>query len=264
MKPRPSRSHVGSSSRLRVAGEPRVLALLGDVGDPELLRDPRRLLERGRLVVRRADGADLALVDELLQRAERLLERRLLVLLVVLVEVDVVGLQAPERRVERAADEAARAVLLVVGIEHRRPTSWRARPGRAGPAAPRRGSSRCRRGCRRRRPCRRRSPPPRAPRRRPLFVAVGIDPAPEVVAAEPDDGDLERPECARPHASTLLTHARPASDEPTTTAATPRTAGSDPRTRPLERRPGDSPRDMAAGRVRTARWRRARAASCRG
>ena len=301
MKPRPSRSHVGSSSSSASRDEPRVLALLGDVGHAELPRDPRCLLERGRLVVRRADGEDLALVDELLQRTERLVERRPLVLLVVLVEVDVVGLQALQRCVESAADEVAGAVLLVVGVEHgaplRREHDLVAPPlqhlaedrlaaaavavdvGRVEEAHPhleRRVDDR--------------------PRR------VGIDPTPEVVAAEPDDGDLERPECARPHPSTLLTHAQravrrtddrvreaatPGSDPTTCPRSQPETSrtnagadgdlhprtrvrpghapGSDPRTRlPRAMSQGQSPGLGLAGRVRTARSRRARAASCRG
>jgi hypothetical protein len=72
--------------------EPRVLALLRDVRGAG---DRPGAFERLGPVVRRAVGEDLSLGDELVERCERLLEWRSGVLLVVLVEVDVVGLQAP-------------------------------------------------------------------------------------------------------------------------------------------------------------------------
>ncbi len=75
---------------LRPTREQRVLALLGDVGGRA---ERPRALERLGPVVGGAVRPDLALGDELLERADRLLERRSGVLLVVLVEVDDVGLQ---------------------------------------------------------------------------------------------------------------------------------------------------------------------------
>jgi hypothetical protein len=65
-----------------------------------LLRDVRGAgdrpgaFERLGPVVRGAVGEDLSLVDELVERRKRLLEWRSGVLLVVLVEIDVFGLQA--------------------------------------------------------------------------------------------------------------------------------------------------------------------------
>ena len=84
----------------------RVLALLRDVA---AAGDRLRTAQRGGRIVRGAVRADASLLDELVERADRLLERRVGVLFVMLVEVDHVGLQALERRVERAQDVVARA-----------------------------------------------------------------------------------------------------------------------------------------------------------
>src|SRR6266849_7654703 len=81
---------------LRAAGEPRVLALLRHVREAEAGRDRACPLDTGRRVVRGADGDHDPLVDELLQRAEGLFDRRARILLVVLVEVDALHLEAPQ------------------------------------------------------------------------------------------------------------------------------------------------------------------------
>ena len=59
-----------------------------------------------------ADVARLPLAHELVERAERLLERRDVVRSVVLVEIDDVGAQPLERRVDRLADVRARTTRL--------------------------------------------------------------------------------------------------------------------------------------------------------
>src|SRR5436305_180956 len=76
------------------------------------LREAVDLLDGTRLEVRVADVTDLPFADELVERAERLFVRRDPVGTVVLVEIDVVGAQAPERRVDRLADVPARAARL--------------------------------------------------------------------------------------------------------------------------------------------------------
>ena len=212
-----------------------------------------------------------------------------------------VGLQAPQGCVERAADESRVPCGCSSTSSMRRRTSSRARPGRAGPGAPRRGSSRCRRGCRRRRPCRRTSPPPRAPRPRPPASRRHRSGARSCCSR----ARRRRPRAGRVCASSSLhatDDARPCVRRTDTASARPAAPGSDPTTRPhepsprdrhrtmqSERRPpprrrgqtparagvrpddvcasrarGQSPGPGRAGRVRTARWRRARAASCRG
>ena len=232
-----------------------------------------------------------------------------------------VGLQALQRRVERAADEVAGAVLLIVVVEHGAPL--RGEHDLVAPALQQLAEDRLAAAAVAVDVGRVEEGHPRLERRvHDRLRRVGVDPAPEVVAAEPDDGDLERPECARPHPSTLLTHASPPSGEPTTAAParrrdhwgqTPehvrkglslrdvpapiqdrratstRRRGSEPGARgqavrwtqarcPFDamprgqtpdmsassQRPGTVPGTWLAGRVRAARSRRARAASCRG
>ena len=65
------------------------------------------------LDVREAEPAHLALDHELVHRAERLVERRDAVGAVVVVEVDVVAAEAPERRVDRPPHVLARAARSV-------------------------------------------------------------------------------------------------------------------------------------------------------
>ena len=84
------------------------------------------LLDHHRREVGGADRAHLALLHELVQRAERLLDRRHAVGAVVLVEVDPVGLQPSQRCLDRLADVRARAprglavteVVAELGREH--------------------------------------------------------------------------------------------------------------------------------------------------
>ena len=191
MKPTPSRSQAGSSSSSAVAGEPRVLALLGDERrQPALGGDRVRLLDHRRREVGGADRAHRALLHELVERAERLLDRRHAVGTVVLVEVDPVGLQPPQRCLDRLADVGARTAggLAVAEVvpELRREHDLVAPAGEraaddllaAAPVAVDvRGveerDARVERGV--------------DHRARSLLV----DPAAEVVAAEADDGHLE-------------------------------------------------------------------------
>jgi hypothetical protein len=51
--------------------------------------------------IRIADVADLALADEIVERAQRLLDRRQRIVIVLLVEIDVVGLQPRQARLDR-------------------------------------------------------------------------------------------------------------------------------------------------------------------
>src|SRR6185312_3343095 len=106
---------------LDAADEHRVRRLLADeslaaavAGDPLGLDD----LRRGER--RRADVADLALADEVGERAERLVDvgRRVLGA-VDLVEVDPVGVQALQRRLDLADDPAAGVAELVGVVAHR-------------------------------------------------------------------------------------------------------------------------------------------------
>ena len=62
---------------------------------------------------RAADVADLAGAHEIGQRAQRLVDRDVRTGPVDLVEVDVVGAEAPQRRVARAQDVQARVALIV-------------------------------------------------------------------------------------------------------------------------------------------------------
>jgi hypothetical protein len=83
-------------------------------GDPVAVGDP----VAG--VVGRAGVADLALDDQLVQGGDRLLERRLGVGAMVLVEVDVVGLEPAQARLDRPADVAAGATRLLLVAAHPR------------------------------------------------------------------------------------------------------------------------------------------------
>src|SRR5581483_9572080 len=92
--------------------EPREAALAGDV---------LRLLDlRGR-EVRAAGPAHRALPHELVQRAERLLDRRRRTTLVELVNVDRVGAEAAERALDRPADVLGAAGRVVGALVHLHP-----------------------------------------------------------------------------------------------------------------------------------------------
>ena len=109
--------HVG----LDGADEDRVRRLLGD--------EPLQAAGRARPTapprsgcagnVERADVADLALVHEVGERAERLLDVGARIGAVDLVEVDPVGAEPPQPVLDRAHDPAARVALLVGVLAHR-------------------------------------------------------------------------------------------------------------------------------------------------
>ena len=72
-----------------------------------VVRDPQRLGDLPGGMVGQADVADLALPDEIVVRRQGLLQRRVRVGIVGVVEVDVVGLQAAQARLDLADDVAA-------------------------------------------------------------------------------------------------------------------------------------------------------------
>ncbi len=105
---------------LRVARLERVEDLLGHealvavpVGHGE------RLHQLPAAVVRRAHVADLAVAQERVERLQRLVERRLAVPLVHLVEVDVVGPEPPQARLARGDQVVAREPRVVRPVAHR-------------------------------------------------------------------------------------------------------------------------------------------------
>ena len=69
----------------------------------EMRRGPLRLDDLPGRQRRAADVADLALLHEIVERAQRLLDRRPRIGDVLLVEVDVVGAEPSEARLDRAA-----------------------------------------------------------------------------------------------------------------------------------------------------------------
>ena len=85
-----------------------------EASEPPVVREPVRLdhLPGGEL--RAADVANLAGADEIVESAQRLLERRHLVPHVQLVEVDVVRSQPPQRALDSPQDVAARGARAVV------------------------------------------------------------------------------------------------------------------------------------------------------
>ena len=70
---------------------------------------------------RRADVADLALVDEIGERAERLVDVGVRVGAMQLVEVDPVGAEPPQRVLDLVDDPAARGAAAVGVVAHRHP-----------------------------------------------------------------------------------------------------------------------------------------------
>ena len=118
-----------------IAAEQRVIGLVRDVARKAVaLRDRERLHQVPAGEVRAADVADLARAHQLVERGQRLLDRRVGVEAVQLEEVDVVGAEAPQRppRPPRSgAGETSRSRWA------RRPSEtwpwWRSAPGRACP-----------------------------------------------------------------------------------------------------------------------------------
>src|SRR5262249_59574890 len=74
-------------------------------------RGPQRIDQLPGRHVAAADVAHLALVDEIVERAQRLLDRSERVDEVILVEIDPVGLEPFQARLDRAHDVAARTAL---------------------------------------------------------------------------------------------------------------------------------------------------------
>ena len=130
--PRPQRRNRGQHLGLDRALQQAVLVLGGD----ELRMPPqlRRVLRLGDLPAREvgvAEVAHLALRDQIVERLEGLGDRGQRVGSVQLVQVDPVGLEAAERRLDGEPDVAARAPGRPSRVRSSRPcpcrTSWRAR-----------------------------------------------------------------------------------------------------------------------------------------
>ena len=68
-----------------------------------------------------ADMADLALPDQIVERAQRLLDRYRRIGMVQLIEIDPIGLQAAQARLDRHHDVAAGCTLARALVIHRRP-----------------------------------------------------------------------------------------------------------------------------------------------
>ena len=114
-KPRPS-GRVGDEADAELA-HGRQHRVLGVARPQRVLRLQRRdrvhgvrAADRLRRGLREPEVADLALLDQLLHRADRLLDRDGLVDAVLVVEVDVVDAEPRQRRVARAADVVGLAV----------------------------------------------------------------------------------------------------------------------------------------------------------
>jgi hypothetical protein len=110
----------GQDVELDAADEQRVGRLLGaEALQVAVTRGPLRLDDLRPGVRRGADVSDLALLHEVGERSERLLDVDLRVGAVHLVEVDVVGAQAPQRVLDLGHDPAARSSTLVGVLAHR-------------------------------------------------------------------------------------------------------------------------------------------------
>ena len=156
-QPHPVRLDRRHELALDVAHEKAVLVLARGEGiEVPRLGRPLRLDHLPGGEVRAADVADLALAHEIVERAQRLLDRRQRVGAVELVEVDPVGLEPPQAVLDRLHDVARAS----------RPSSGRHRPCPCRTSSParcpcgarrglRRGSAPSRRARRRRRRCRR-------------------------------------------------------------------------------------------------------------
>ena len=99
---------------LVVAADQRIVGLVGDVaGQAVLLRDGQRLHQVPAREVRAADVADLAGPHQVVERAQHLLDRRHGVEAVELVEVDVVGAEPAQARLDRPDQVVARRADVV-------------------------------------------------------------------------------------------------------------------------------------------------------
>ena len=120
-KPSPSRSHVGSTSRSASRCEQAVVVLdRREPGRSPVARDRVGLLDLLGAEVRGADVADDAGADELVERLERLGDRRHAVGLVVPVVVDHVGAKPPQRRLD-APGGCSRATRAGPAVAHVHP-----------------------------------------------------------------------------------------------------------------------------------------------
>ena len=116
----PWREHVGSTS----ASTARTRIEYGGCSvtkrcRPPVARDPLRLDDLAGGEGGGADVADLALMHEVAERRERLVDVGPRVGAVDLVEVDPVGAQPPQRVLDRTDDPAPRVALLVGVLAHR-------------------------------------------------------------------------------------------------------------------------------------------------
>lgn len=127
-----------------------------DPVEAESIGDRERLLDLLRAPLGHPDVQDLALADEIVERAQGFLERRVRVVPVRLVEVEVVRAQSPERGV-RGLHHVLAGQPALVRADPGRPVDLGqhldrlppySRPGRAR-ALPRPASRRTRRRCRR-------------------------------------------------------------------------------------------------------------------
>jgi AraC family transcriptional regulator len=108
--------------RLSVARLERVVDLLADeLLEPPPVGDPQRLHQLPPREVRRADVAHLAGGDQGVEGGQRLIERRLPVPLVHLVQIDVVGSEPPQARFGGAEDVVPREAGVVGSVAHRHP-----------------------------------------------------------------------------------------------------------------------------------------------
>ena len=107
---------------LRLAGLQRVVDLLADEPrQAEPFRGAEGLHQLPGGVVGGTDVAHLALLDQQVERPERLLERGLAVPLVHLVQVDVVGAEAAQARLAAGDDVLAGKAGVVRAVSHRHP-----------------------------------------------------------------------------------------------------------------------------------------------
>ena len=85
---------------------------------PKLGAEAQRFRQALGREIRGADHPDLAFADKLGEAAQRLLHGGLRIVLMGLVEIDVIGLQPPERSLDRLAHIGARQALLPLAHRH--------------------------------------------------------------------------------------------------------------------------------------------------
>ncbi|OEI69201.1 hypothetical protein Cus16_1038 [Curtobacterium sp. ER1/6] len=115
----------GDDLTLDDAPQHRVLRLVRDELEAELLREGGTRADLLGVPLADADVQRLALPDDVGEGLHRLLEGRLVVVAVRLVEVDVVGLQALERPVDRLRDVLPAEADVVVALRTGRPVDLR-------------------------------------------------------------------------------------------------------------------------------------------